>query len=225
MEKLKNLNILLLEDDLNLKNELSEILSIFFKKVISCEDGSEGLKIFHREIIDVIFTDYVMPTMDGYTFTKKIRELNKEIPIIFLTNYTDKDKLIKLITMNISDFLVKPVNYNDLLKSLKKLNDSIVEVVDTNIIQINKYIIFDKNNKTLNISGKEINLTKNELLLIEILSHNMNSTVSLELLCNSFGNTYKSEQAIKNIVYRLNQKTKVKFLKNIQGIGYKIDNS
>lgn len=224
MKKLKSLTILLLEDDLNIRNDLSKILSVFFKNVISCENGSKGLKIFEEEKIDVIITDYVMPIIDGYTFTKMIRELDKKIPIIFLTNYSDKDRLLKLITMNISDFLIKPLNYDILVKSLKKLTNLIEDIPEIIILKINESINFDKNNKALYIQDKKIFLTKNELILIENFAKNVNSTISLESLRNSFGHVEKSDQAIKNIIYRLNLKANVRFLKNIQGIGYRIDN-
>lgn len=225
MNKLKNLNALLLEDDDSLRDELKEILSIFFKNVYSAENGLVGLDLYKSKNIDIIFTDYVMPQMDGCTFIKKIRESNKDIPVLILTNYTDKDKLLSLITLNITEFLIKPVNYENIVEVLEKIDSSLDLEPNSNFIKINNHIDYDKEKKCLIINDKEVSLTKNEISFIEILITNQNSTISFESLAYAFDNTYKSEQAIKNMIYRLNQKTKVKFLKNIQGIGYKIDNS
>mgnify|MGYP001110581047 CR=1 FL=1 len=219
MKNLQNINLLLIEDDTNLRNELEETLAIFFKKIYSAINGKEALDVFAKEKIDIIFTDYVMPVMDGCSFAKEIRKNDRFIPIVFITNYTDKEKLLNLMTLNITDFLIKPINYDNLIESLEKLN--------ANIKQENEIIITDKikyipDDKILMVEEKEISLTKNEIIFIEILVKNLDSIIEYEALSYAFSDQYKSEQAIKNLIYRLNQKIKIEFLKNIQGVGYKI---
>lgn len=223
MENLKNFNVLLAEDDSTLRDEIKETLSIFFKNVFPCENGKVALDTYNNNNIDIIFTDYVMPELDGHKFSQQIREKDKNIPIIFITNYTDKEKLLNLITLNVTDFLIKPINYDNLITSLEKLNDLVKKEEKSTIIKLNNKIKYDTSNKVLFIEDKEIKLTKNEIAFIEILVQNLNSIISFDTLSYSFGDEYKSEHAIKNIIYRLNQKVEINFLKNVQGVGYKIE--
>lgn len=223
MKNLQNINLLLIEDDTNLRNELEETLAIFFKNIYSAINGKEALDVFAKEKIDIIFTDYVMPVMDGCSFAKEIRKNDRFIPIIFITNYTDKEKLLNLMTLNITDFLIKPINYDNLIESLEKINANIEPKNENkNEIIITDKIKYIPDDKILMVEEKEISLTKNEIIFIEILVKNLDSIIEYESLSYAFSDQYKSEQAIKNLIYRLNQKIKIEFLKNIQGVGYKL---
>ena len=71
---LKSLNLLLVEDDNELRNSIKETLSIFFKNVFVAQNGLEALDIYTEKSVNLIITDYVMPTMNGYELCKKIRE-------------------------------------------------------------------------------------------------------------------------------------------------------
>ncbi|MBP6713389.1 MAG: response regulator, partial [Aliarcobacter sp.] len=63
---LKNLTLLLVEDDEELRNSIKETLSLFFKEIITAPDGESALSIYLKNNIDLIITDYVMPTMNGF---------------------------------------------------------------------------------------------------------------------------------------------------------------
>ncbi len=112
---LKSLSILYAEDDLVIQNSISRILKMFFKEVHIANDGNEALEIYQNNKIDVMMLDYVMPNLDGYQTAKFIREINKKIPIIIVSAYTDKEKLLNAIELNLIKYLEKPILHDDLI--------------------------------------------------------------------------------------------------------------
>ena len=71
---LKNLTLLLVEDDEKLLKNLKTTLSLFFKNIITSNNGSSALKLYEKNCVDVIITDYVMPIMSGYELCVAVRE-------------------------------------------------------------------------------------------------------------------------------------------------------
>lgn len=143
--------ILYVEDDSLIRNETLSILEKFFKKVYVAQDGKEALESFHqnRENIDVILTDINMPNMDGIELITEIRKESDELPILVVTAFNDVSLLIKLIKLNVSDYILKPMQMNSTLKVLDKiltnrLNKKIV-LKQKNELQIYKDIL-DKEN-------------------------------------------------------------------------------
>ena len=121
----KDLKILYVEDDESLLQETKELFENFFKEVIIAKDGLEGLEIYKKESFDLVFSDIKMPKMDGIELSRNIMELNSDQVIIIISAYNDADKLLSLIQIGISDFLLKPMNLEQLLKVLYKVSKNI----------------------------------------------------------------------------------------------------
>lgn len=222
LDILKKLTLLLIEDDKELKDGLSETLSIFFNKILTAENGIEALKILESNSIDMIITDYVMPLMDGEEFCRNIRNKNYKIPITIISNYYEKEKLIKLIDLELTNYVLKPVNYEDLIDCLKKMINKL-EKLDFHDFQINKNIKYSFLTKELidienNITTK---LTKSEVIFLELLLKNANTIIPIETIqLNLSLSEVKSEQAIKNIIYRLRKKIGKDTIQNLNNLGY-----
>jgi len=222
LDILKKLTLLLIEDDKELKDGLSETLSIFFNKILIAENGIEALKILESNSIDMIITDYVMPLMDGEEFCRNIRNKNYKIPITIISNYYEKEKLIKLIDLELTNYVLKPVNYEDLIDCLKKMINKL-EKLDFHDFQINKNIKYSFLTKELidienNITTK---LTKSEVIFLELLLKNANTIIPIETIqLNLSLSEVKSEQAIKNIIYRLRKKIGKDTIQNLNNLGY-----
>lgn len=110
---LKNLRILYVEDDDIIRTEFAEALNRIFGKVIVSINGSEALSIYQEfsgKNIDLIISDVDMPVMNGLTLLEKIREHDNKIPFIFTTAHSEVDFLLKAISLNISEYLIKPIN-------------------------------------------------------------------------------------------------------------------
>ena len=125
MEILKDITILFVEDDQMLQEGISGIFKKLFKNVITASDGSEGLEQFKKnmqgdEKIDIILSDINMPKMNGIEMIEEIKKIDENIPVVFLTAFSDNDYLLKALQLNVSDYLIKPFIVPDLLKKIEK---------------------------------------------------------------------------------------------------------
>ena len=159
----KSLSILYAEDDLVIRESISRILNMFFKNVFVASNGNEALELYQNNKIDVLMLDYVMPNLDGYQTAKLIREFNKKIPIIIASAYTDKEKLLNAIELNLIKYLEKPILYDDLVKVF---NSVVTHLEDNNLLftKLTKDYYYFFTTKKIVTKEKEIILTKNEIL-------------------------------------------------------------
>jgi len=106
----KDLTILFVEDDFNASDEISDILSIIFKKVIVAIDGIDALNKYEAEDdIDLLLTDINMPRLNGIGLIEKIREQNKDIPIIVLSAHSEVNYFLNTIKLGIDGYILKPI--------------------------------------------------------------------------------------------------------------------
>lgn len=119
---LKDSSILYLEDDEVIRKETSSIFEKMFKKVYTAEDGLAGLNLYNleKENIDIILTDINMPNKDGIEFMSDVRDIDSDIPILIVTAFNDINILIKAIKLNVTDYIIKPMQLNSTLKILNK---------------------------------------------------------------------------------------------------------
>lgn len=218
---LKSLNILYAEDDLVIKESTTRILKIFFKEVFVANDGNEALEIYQNHKIDVIMLDYVMPHLDGYQTAKIIRELNKKIPIIIVSAYTDKEKLLNAIELNLIKYIEKPILHDALVNVL---NSVITSLKDNNLIltKLDENSYYSFVSKKVIKNDKEIVLTKNEVTFIELLLDKPNQLISKEVIENEVFKESVDENTLRNMVYRLRKKIDSDSIVTIKDLGYLI---
>ena len=120
-----NLNILVVEDDFELRNSLKEFMEIFFKEVASAENGIEAIKKYKKNKYDIVLTDINMPLMDGIELSKELRLMNKEQCILVLSAFID-DFVIDLIDIGIQGLILKPYDVNKFLQTLSKNCENII---------------------------------------------------------------------------------------------------
>jgi DNA-binding response OmpR family regulator len=127
MKQSHTMSILYVEDDVDIREEMCEILEDFFRVVILAKDGEDGFSKFvqyKRETgnyPDIIITDLMMPISDGIEMSKKILTRNFEQLIIFLSACHESDHMIELINMGIEYYLEKPVEPMQLLLALQQV--------------------------------------------------------------------------------------------------------
>ncbi len=148
---LKRLKLLYAEDDLNIRNELSALLSKFFANIYTADDGQEALEIYRekQDDIDIIVADINMPRLTGIEMVQKIREFDSEVPVVFITAYSDTSFLIEAIKLKAFDYIVKPIDIRMLMKSLSELSNILYQefLLDKQNQELKKYKdILDKNN-------------------------------------------------------------------------------
>lgn len=217
---LKSLTILYAEDDLVIQESTSRILKMFFKEVFIANNGNEAIEIYQRYKPNILMLDYVMPNLDGYQTAKLIREINKKIPII-VSAYTDKDKLLNAIELNLIRYIEKPILYDDLMNVFNSVISSLEE---NNLLQIklDEDVFYSFITKKIIKMNEEIILTKNEILFLELLLSKANLLVSKELIENNVFEEPVDENTIRNMVYRLRKKLDSKIIVTVKDLGYLI---
>lgn len=113
--------ILLIDDNPDLRDNISEILQLANYIVIECNNGQTGIELAETEIPDLVLCDIMMPCVDGYEVLAKLKEnsFTKEIPLVFLTAKTEKKDKCKGRDLGAADYITKPFDTEDLLNIIK----------------------------------------------------------------------------------------------------------
>ena len=223
---LKNLNILYIEDEKNIRLNIKKTLELFCENVLDAENILNAKEILTTSRIDIIISDINLPDMSGIDFVKEIRISDKTIPIILLSAYTDKEFLLEATKLKLVDYLTKPINFKDLNNALQKC---VEEILDNS-----RYIITFKNNIQYNVSHnclidnnekEEIRLTNKELDLLNFLIKNNNRVCSAEELKSAIWDDYleATDSALKNLLNKVRKKIGKESIINISGVGYKLE--
>lgn len=120
-ESAENLSILYVEDDPDVREGIEVILSKFFKNITLAEDGQQGLEKYKAGVYDVVMTDISMPNMNGVEMSTLIKVENYDQPIIVLSAHNEGEYLIDLINVGIDAFLLKPIQTEQLVRTLSKI--------------------------------------------------------------------------------------------------------
>jgi YesN/AraC family two-component response regulator len=114
----KDFSLLYVEDDVNLQRETKEILARIFKRVDTAYDGEEALELFEENHYDLIITDIEMPRLNGLEMSKAIKKLDKEIPIVVVSAYSNTSYFLEAIEIGINYYILKPMDITKLIDTL-----------------------------------------------------------------------------------------------------------
>lgn len=181
----ENFKILLVEDDPNLSLVLEDYLEMIGYKIVSCENGEEGLTAFKKERFDLCIFDVMMPKKDGFTLTEDIRKMNKDVPVIFLTAKSFKEDRIKGFQVGCDDYITKPFSTEELNYRIKAIlrrttSSKSHKPYDDEVIFKFGIFTFDSVNMILTSPGKELHLTRKESELLKVLCQNRNQLLTRE---------------------------------------------
>ncbi|EAH4540984.1 response regulator transcription factor [Campylobacter jejuni] len=221
-QECKELIILVVEDEVKARESMINILSERFSKVIGAQNGDEGLKKFKKFKPDLVITDIAMPIMDGLDMAREIKEISDDVPIVVLSAYSEKERLLRSIDIGIDKYLIKPVDIEELFKVLDYL---IGEKIEANmLVKISEEYQFNKTKRTLIYSGEEIVLTKKELAFISLLLKQPEALVLHEdIKKNVWIGEHVSDTAVRTFIKRVRDKVGEDFIKNVPSLGYKIN--
>ncbi|EAI4098359.1 response regulator transcription factor [Campylobacter jejuni] len=221
-QECKELIILVVEDEIKTRESLINVLSERFSKVIGAQNGDEGLKKFKKFKPDLVITDIAMPIMDGLDMAREIKEISDDAPIVVLSAYSEKERLLRSIDIGIDKYLIKPVDIEELFKVLDCL---VGEKIEANmLVKISEEYQFNKTKRTLIHNGKEIVLTKKELAFISLLLKQPGVLVLHEdIKKNVWIGEHVSDTAVRTFIKRVRDKVGEDFIKNVPSLGYKIN--
>ncbi|NSW93860.1 MAG: response regulator transcription factor [Bacteroidales bacterium] len=180
---MKKIKVLLVEDDVNLGFLLVDFLETKGFEVKLYRDGNSGLKGFQSGNYDFCIIDIMLPGLDGFSLTQKIKEINPDIPLIILSARSMKEDKIKGFRIGIDDYVTKPFDEDELycriLAIINRANQGNLKPAGTIKIDIGKYS-FHPSNQLLKAGDRETRLTIKETRILCMLASRPNELVSRE---------------------------------------------
>ena len=124
-------DIIVIDDEEDVRESLKQLFSLEGFKVYAMADAKEALGFISAKFQGVIISDIRMPEMDGLTFLKEVKKLNKLLPVILITGHGDIKLAVKSLKLGATDFLEKPFNPNDLVDQVKVLSSQRQAVIES----------------------------------------------------------------------------------------------
>ncbi|XVJ64707.1 MAG: response regulator transcription factor [Lacibacter sp.] len=176
MEELK---VLLIEDEKKIADSIARGLQEHQYYVATAYDGTIGLRMFEAESFHLVITDINLPGVNGYELCKRIRNRNKQIPIMMLTALSATDDKIEGFDAGADDYIVKPFEFRELLARIRVLlKRSVNQQMPTgNILRVAD-LELNVDTKKVTRNDKPILLTAKEFQLLEYFMRNRNRVLS-----------------------------------------------
>lgn len=219
------IEILVVEDDINLNQLISSTLRKSGYSVIEAFDGQEALDCLEEHSISLILSDIMMPRMDGFNFASKVREDDKQIPILFMSARDDKFSKQMGYHVGIDDYIVKPFDIDELVLKVKAILRR-MSISDVQRISIGN-LIMNEEERTVYINQREVNFTVREFdILFKLLSY-PKKTFTRTALMDEFWDFDSSATSRTVDVYMAKIRDKTSDcdgfeIVTVHGLGYKV---
>lgn len=162
--------ILVLEDDRDLNRTVCAFLKENGYDAVGCLHANSAYDELYDNIFDIIISDIMMPETDGFEFAKNVRNLDKEIPILFMTARDDIASKQRGFRVGIDDYMVKPIDLDELLLRIGALLRR-AKIASSKKLTVGNFTM-DTEQRIAELNGEEIILTKREFnLLYKLLSY------------------------------------------------------
>jgi len=215
-------NILLVEDDENIRRDIALFLSYNDYSVIEASNGDEAYKLYQHYSIDLIITDVDMPYLDGLSLIERLRHIDTTIPIIIISGYGDQEKLLRAIKLNLVEYILKPIKRNALNQAIQRSFDSYNRPKS---VELGQEYRFKMESKTLYKDQTQLPLTPSQSLTLELLILNKNTIVSPEDIFFHIHSDYTAEYSsasVRNIIKRLRKILSKEMIESFYGQGYSL---
>ena len=218
------INILVVEYDVKLNQIVCTYLNDSGYKAKGCLNPREAYDLMYSNLYDMIISDIMMPEIDGFEFAETVRQLNKTIPILFMTAKDDIVSKQKGFKLGIDDYMVKPINMDELIMRVGAL------LRRANIMEDRKLVVgnlsMDADAVTAAVDGEDIPLTLREFnILYKLLSYPKKTFTRAQLMDEFWG--VESETSLRAVdVYVTKLRDKLSAcdgfqIVTVRGLGYK----
>jgi len=224
----KNFTLLYVEDDPVVQENFTEIFKTYFNTVLTTDNGNEAFAIYEKNHIDIAILDISIKGINGISLATKIRENDSKTPILMISAYSDREKLLKAVNLHLSGYLVKPVSLEELERNLNKI---LQELENTELIPLRYNFFWNEQENLIVYNEEKVKLTKNEKTIIELLLKNNNSymsALSIQEEIFPLGGDNAKQNNIVQLLSRLKKKIIKKyeiedyFIENCYGLGYRV---
>lgn len=220
-----NSTILIIEDDKDINEMLTKLLTNNNYNVLNAYSGTEGVLV-HNDNIDLILLDLMLPGKNGEEIIRELKNKNN-VPVIVMSAIQDIDKKVDLFDLGAYDYLTKPFHNDELLARIKvhlrDKNNTISNILKFKDVELNKV------NFTVNCNNKEVAFTKKEFELLKLLMENENQTLTKSMIFDSIWNDENSADDNTLNVHISKIKNKLKecnpdeeYIETVWSIGYRL---
>ena len=223
------ITVLLVEDEVTLAMIIKDTLEESGFTIHTAGDGEEGLHLFFELRPDVLVADVMMPKMDGFEMVRRIRQTDKQTPVLFLTARSAINDVVEGFELGANDYLKKPFGMQELIIRIKALMGkafSFTEQKPSSRFEIGSYL-FDPVAQTLLRAGERQELSHRESEILKRLCENRNQVVNTQDVLldlwgdDSFFNSRSLHVFITKLRHKLSLDEQIRIV-NVRGIGYKL---
>ena len=222
------MNLLIVEDDITIRQGLKFYLEQENFNVMSVEFASDAIKTISNNHIDLILLDVNLPDMDGFELFKEIKKII-DIPIIFLTANDLEVSIVRGLDMGADDYITKPFKARELVSRIKNVLRRVNNNQDNNLIKIRDIVIDLKQAKVFK-NNVDVMLTALEYKILITLALNPNTVFTREKILADIWDVnedYVNDNTLTVYIKRIREKieddiTNPKIILTVRGIGYKI---
>lgn len=223
---MNNITVLVVDDESRMRKLVKDFLMQKQYKVLEAQDGEEALTIFeqHKNKIDIILLDVMMPKLDGWSVLRQIRQTS-HVPIIMLTARGEEQDELFGFELGVDEYIAKPFSPKILVARV----EAILNRTKPKENEVKEYggIFIDNEGRTVKVEGKQIELSLREYELLNYLVENNGIALSRDKILNNvwnydyYGDSRTIDSHIKKIRHKLGKKGK--YIETIRGIGYKFE--
>lgn len=216
--------ILVLEDDKELNRTVCTFLNNSGYEAVGCLNVNEAYDVLYENTIDLIVSDIMMPGVDGFEFARNIRDVNNDIPILFMTARDDIASKQRGFRIGVDDYMVKPIDLDELFLRIGALLRR-AKIASNRKLEIGSFVM-DADEHTAYLGDDEISLTSREFnILYKLLSYPKKTFTRTQLMDEFWDvDTGTAPRAVDVYMTKLRQKLSdcENFeIKTVHGLGYK----
>ena len=216
--------ILVVEDDRELNKTVCSFLNHSGYQATGCLNAGDAYDALYENLFDLIVSDIMMPGIDGFEFAKTVRELNQDIPILFMTARDDLAAKQRGFRIGVDDYMVKPLDLDELFLRIGALLRR-TKIASSRRLEIGRFRM-DADEHTAYLGEEEIPLTNREFsILYKLLSYPKKTFTRLQLMDEFWGtDTETAPRAVD--VYMTKLRSRLSEcedfeIKTVHGLGYK----
>lgn len=226
MKQFKDITLLYVEDDLNIRKNYCYVFQKMFQNVYEASSFEEAFLLYKKFEIDILIVDINLNgSKSGIDLIKQIRLQDLNSKIIIISAYSTIENLLQVSSLNLSGFLVKPVEEKSLYEALENALQAIntIKIINCNIITLDKNLLWDFNKKELIKDGVTINLTKTEKDILNIILSNPSIELTYDSIINEIWDYDDKNhiETLRTLVSNIRKKLPKNTIKTLYNIGYR----
>lgn len=222
--------IFIVEDDPSIRNGLSDVLVFNGYEVDSEEDGRKGLDKILGNYFDLVLLDVMLPSMDGFTICRQVREEKPQQPIIMITAKGAEDDIVNGFTAGADDYIAKPFSLRELIVRVEAILRRCGKQIGETAVEYGG-ITFDGNNLRAICGSMEIDITRKEMDIIAYLYRFQERIVSRQELLTEVWHYTDGTIETRTVDIHMNKlrkklqqfETSNLLIKTIRGEGYRLE--